>query len=437
MDNSTRPGDEDLLEKINREEVLRQVPLITFLIILAIIGTLGNLLVCYVYTKKYSASNCRTFIIVLSAVDVFVCAVIIPFEIMVLMREYNFKHAWICKVSVFLNTWLTLTAGCLLLAIAIDRYRKVCRPFSWQITHVAARNMCIMAGLLGLAFSWISPVIYGAQKSTHSVYNITISQCTETYAMQLTVWPLINNISFAVLFIGALTGIVVMYCFIAIRVRQHIERKSMFLPNRQTYIVNDAEVSEMTIMSGKVAVRRKAKLVEDDTSDGLFRSSDSLDRKGVNETSEPEKTSLVLCSVDRVKSENRSVNRKSVISRMLSFGRHSLSLTKSLSTSTTNSVRQNIRIDPEAQRQKQRTAYIMFLISLAFIISYLPLICLLLIRVSDSTFVPSLNDTERAVYKFCLRSYYINCVVNPFIYGLWDSIFRKSCRNIVCKGICK
>lgn len=438
MDNSSRTYDDKLLEKLNQEEVMRQIPLMTCLLMLAVVGTLGNLLVCFVYKKKYSASNCRTFVIVLSAIDVFICAVIIPFEIVVLLREYNFKQSWICKVSVFLNTWPTLTTGFLLLAIAIERYRKVCQPFSWQITHSAAINMCVMSGVLGLAFSWISPVIYGAQKSTHIIYNITISQCTETDAMKQTVWPLLNSIFFAVLFTGALTGIIVMYCFIAVRVKQHIERKSKFLPSRQKYIVNDAEVSEMTVMSGKVAVRKKVKIKNDETSDSIFRSSDSLNSKGGNEISEPEKTSMILCSVEGVKCEERSsVNRKSIISRMLSFGRQSLSLTKTFSTSTTSTIRQNIRIRPEAQKQKQRTAYIMFLISLAFIISYLPLLCLLLIRVSDSTFVPSLNDTERAVYKFCLRSYYINSVVNPFIYGLWDSRFRKSCRKIVCKGKCK
>ncbi|XP_045181972.2 D(2) dopamine receptor A-like [Mercenaria mercenaria] len=433
MDNSTTDSVETL-NKLNYEEVLRQIPLMMFLAILGVIGTVGNSLVCYVYKKKYSASNCRTFVIVLSVVDVLISALVIPFEILVLFREYNFKRSWICKISVFLSTWPTLTSGFLLLAIAIDRYRKVCRPFSWQISHSAARNMCLMAGALGLAFSWISPVIYGIQKSKHSVYNITISQCAETDAMKLTVFPLLNNVFFAVLFIGALSGIMFMYCFIAIRIKQHVERKSVFSHSRQTYVVNDAEVSEMTVMSGKVAVRKKAKLQDDETSDAMFRSSDSLNSRSVHEISEPEKTSLVLCSVDGVRCEDRSVNRKSVLSRMLSFGRNSLSLAKSLSTSTMNSVKPNMRVKPEAQKQKQRTAFIMFLISLAFIISYLPLLCLLLIRTADGTFVPSLNDTERTVYKFCLRSYYINCAVNPFVYGLWDSRFRKSCKNIICKG---
>lgn len=434
MENSTESSS-DILRTLNREEVIRQVPLMTFLAIIGISGAFGNFLVCYVYKKKYSSSNCRTFIIMLSVVDMFICVVAIPFEILSLFREYNFKRAWICKMSVFLNAWPTLTAGFLLLAIAIDRYRKVCRPFKWQISHYVARVMCFTTVILGVAFSWISPVIYSVQTSIHRDFNITISQCVVTDAMKATVFPLLNNIFFAVLFVGALTGIIVMYCLIAIRVKQHIDRKSAFSPNSRIYVVNDAEVSEMTIMSGKVAARKKDKSPINNTGDSMFRNSDSLDSK--NDTPDAEKTSLVLCSVDAdVKCEGNNANRKSILSRMLSFGRQSLSLTKSLSTSTYNSVKTNIRVKPEAQKRKHRTAFIMFMISLAFIISYLPLLCLLIIRTANSAFVTSLDDTERTVYKFCLRSYFINCALNPVIYGLWDSRFRKSCKNIICKRKC-
>lgn len=437
MDDSS-DASKDMLNRLNREEVERQAPLVTYLVTLAVAGVIGNSLVCYIYKRKYRASNCRTFIIVLSIVDVFISVVVIPVEVLVLFRQYNFQHAWICKLTVFLNTWPTLTCGFLLLVIAVDRYRKVCKPFCWQISHSAARTMWMSTGVVAVAFSWISPVIYSVQTTIHSVHNVTVSQCVETEAMKKTMFPLINNIFFSVLFLGALAGIIVMYCLIAIRVRQHVQRKSLFNATRRTYFVDAAEASEMTIKSGQVAVRNTVKKCDLESSDMLFCSSDSQDSRHISETSGQETNTLVLHSVDaHVRCAELAGNRKSVISRVLSFGRHSIGSAKSLSTSSTgNAINPRPRKQQDAQKQKRRTAFIMCLISLAFIVSYLPLLCLLMLRTADGSFVSSLTDTGRTVYKFALRSYYLNCAINPVIYGFWDSRFRKSCKNIICNGKC-
>lgn len=421
------------VEDLNRSEVMRQIPLFIYLIIIGIIGTIGNLLVCIIYKNKYPSSNCRTFVLVLSVVDIFTSLFGIPLEILFLFREYNFRNAWICKASVFVNTLPTLTSGFLLLAIAIDRYRKVCKPFSWQISKRAAKWMCVFTAVAGVAFSWISPIIYGIQKQQHAIYNVTISQCIETDAMKQTLFPLLNNIFFAVLFIGALAGIIVMYCFIAVNVKRHHERKSQFMSNRGKYYVDQSEASELTVKSGKVVLRKKTSK-EKDVSDALFGNSDTLG-DGIEPEEVPYTNKQIVCNVDScIERKNDDENRKSILSRILSFGRSSLSLSRTFSTaSNASSINHNIIIKPVKRRQKYRTAFIMFLISLAFVISYLPLLCLLLIRTLNSTFVVSLNDQQRTAYKFFLRSYLINCACNPVIYGLCDKRFRKHCKKLICK----
>ena len=219
-----KAGDEITLEHLRRDVVSRLIPLIVYLALICVCGTLGNSLVCYVYKTRYGPSNCRTFVICLSTIDLFSCLLVIPFEIAVVLKEYNFQEEIICRISVFLNTWPTLSSGLMLLSIAVDRYSKVCKPFGWQISLKLSRDICIFNIFVALGFSWLSPIIYGVNKSVFNEYNVTISECTIKDSMKETLYPLINNITFAFLFLGALISMCIMYCFIGIGVKRHSKK---------------------------------------------------------------------------------------------------------------------------------------------------------------------------------------------------------------------
>ena len=79
----------------------------------------------------------------------------------------------------------------------------------------------------------------------------------------------------------------------------------------------------------------------------------------------------------------------------------------------------------------RKTTFSLFLISLAFVLSYLPTLLLLLMRSINSEFEANLTDTERAVYKFFIRICWLNCAMNPFLLALSGSRFRAHCNGIV------
>lgn len=511
------------VQEFNDAEVLRQVPLMAFLTILGISGIIGNSLVCYIYKTEYKTSNCRTFLIVLSSIDLFKSGAIIPFKVWTLFWEYNFTNVWICKLSIFLYIWPTMTSGFLLFAIAVDRYRKVCKHYSWQISHIATRNMCISAFLLGVAFSWMLPVIHGITTAKHSVYNITISQCEVTESMVATPFYLINNILFAILFIGTLSGIIVMYCFIAVRVKQQTERKvllcgahgtaatnlgafkngpdktvpqtnnkngnnengltkltsvdkSKHLTNITEHDINkhiDADIDENTTGSlpnlsydtglrtndiTKVGIENKSGSMPDmlsETRRGIYdttREGDEQTKTGSmpdlssetrigtsNDRTESIDKERMTGSVPILSCETRLgttdktgagiANKKTGSMPDLSSRRKYLTVSEALPPT-----RYTANVDKKLQqKENHRVALIMFLISLTFILTYLPVLCLLLIRNADKTFLPSLSLAERTMYNFFLRTYYIHCAVNPVIYGVWDYRFRKACQHALCK----
>ncbi|KAH3698396.1 hypothetical protein DPMN_085916 [Dreissena polymorpha] len=424
----TNSSEEILLEELSRKGNMRHIPLLVYLFIICIFGTFGNMLVFYVYRKKYGRSNCRMFVLCLSLIGLIACAIAVPFECLTLLREYRFERSWACKASVILNTWPTLTAGVLLLCIAVDRYRKVCRPLLWQISQKESFIMCVCSAGIGLAISWISPVIYGIQRSYNKQYNITVSQCVETEAMRKTVFPLINNVLFAVLFFGALFGIITLYCLIVRGVRRHNARRSNYLRGRTTSTPIHSEcvmnMAERQILCNNVT---------SETSDVMISESDNQCLPGM-ET----KSSLKPDTKRHPQESNRHFVLGSMLSlstRPISFLSRTFSTTTVNTTTTVNDVTYRSRENGTNAKQKNanRTAIIMFQISLAFIASYLPLIVILLIRQFDTNFVDNLSDIGRAMYKFGLRSYYLNFALNPLIYGVRDKRFRQTCKQLLCR----
>ena len=139
---NTTATDWELLEKLNNDEVIRQIPLMVYLFLISLAGIPGNGLVCYIYKSQYSMSSSRWFIFFLGAVDIILCVVILPCELATLFQQYTFTNRIWCKFSAFFNLLMLISLGLTLLVVSIDRYRKVCKPLGWQINFKIARILC-------------------------------------------------------------------------------------------------------------------------------------------------------------------------------------------------------------------------------------------------------------------------------------------------------
>jgi hypothetical protein len=74
------------------------------------------------------------------------------------------------------------------------------------------------------------------------------------------------------------------------------------------------------------------------------------------------------------------------------------------------------------QTNSNRSAFVMFMVTIAFFLSFAPAFPLIFIKSSIE------SNLERTLYKFFIRSYLLNCVVNPIIYGFFDPQFRRLCK---------
>lgn len=77
-----------------------------------------------------------------------------------------------------------------------------------------------------------------------------------------------------------------------------------------------------------------------------------------------------------------------------------------------------------------RSTLMLFLITLAYILSFVPFYIIVIIRQSDETFVLGLSEGELMAYHLFLRSYLLSSAINPFIYSFCNAQFREYCRDL-------
>ena len=132
--------------------------------------------------------------------------------------------------------------------------------------------------------------------------------------------------------------------------------------------------------------------------------------------------------------ESLNKERKSLSGRLLSITSKMSSTLSRMKSITSRQLEPKVSTVGKTQYLKQaharKMAFQMFCISLAFVLSYVPHLLLMLMRALKDDFIDNMSDTGRALYKFFLRSYFLQCMINPIIYAACASRFRRECKKL-------
>ncbi|KAL8593416.1 hypothetical protein ACOMHN_067237 [Nucella lapillus] len=159
---------------MEEEELLPQSPLtgemialLTVLSLFTVVGSVGNGLVLFVFSRVRDKTTAQIFILALALIDLFTCMVIIPFTMFVEYTRYDIKYDFLCKLYQFLITSKVPLSAFIMVAIAFDRYFCICLPLKkiitpWR-TKVVIVSLALFASILGVMTS----LAYGV----YQVYN--------------------------------------------------------------------------------------------------------------------------------------------------------------------------------------------------------------------------------------------------------------------------
>ncbi|KAK3578916.1 hypothetical protein CHS0354_035539 [Potamilus streckersoni] len=428
------------LKQINDAEVIVLLPVIVFYVIIMVSGIIGNIFVLIIYTYRFKRMSAKFYILSLAILDLIVCCIGIPYHLLDVLHPYTYFFSNACKALTFLITFFTFGSIYVLLVVGVDRFLKICRPLKKQVSDFGRRKACFIAIGLGLISSWPQAVIYGHSSVVPLGYvNITGVECFVDDFYQETKYPIIYLGFTFFIAICIIITLIVLYSFICYKIYIHDKYKGDILRT----IAGSSTFPETNTHNNKVPVGSFSEEKPQQIFVQTFK------------TNNQKRKPIRLCSCVREITPERNLNslsfscgtgaskrnsdvcprRSRSRSESLHEDQHSgndrneESLMKSIKSVKERA--ESVTHSHQRQNSTRKITLMMFSITIMFIISYIPYIAM---SVADSLVEDlwkGIGTTRLVIYDFFLRSYVINNMVNPIIYGFWDDRFRLECIRLI------
>lgn len=378
----------DKLEEWNHELLQHYIINDIILGMYLILGVTGNVLVILVYAFRMNKKkDDRYFIPYLAVVDLLACICRSCLELAMNLNPVKFRGRLLCKFAWFPTNVTAIMSILLLLAIALQRYLKVCRPFGTQMTLGWKRFAMVSCTVFAIGAS--APLVFYNDeiKVYNPETNVTGYVC-DTDVKNNNGQGFIAYITFAsatsLLLMIALT--ILNICIgrtIFQQLRAKHKRKSI-TNNLNRYQVSNCVQSTLLVAENK-------------------------DQTGEHELSISE-------------TETSFYNRNTSLNALANSNRDNNSSNGS---------------DSQAGCKmsfSHRYSLMFMAIAVAFIISYSPRLILLFITLDDPKFFGKISQTQLTVLSVVREMNVVNNIVNPFVYGFFDHAFRKESRKLLCKS---
>ena len=512
----SRVGD---LEEVSDGHVFHLIPSIVYTSTLMILGVIGNYIVLYVYFFKWRKSTSRVFILFLTGLDFINCVTSFPVEIFIMRYYLMFDNPWLCKLSRFGPYTMNSASAAILVGIAVDRYKRICRPHGIQFNAKQSTYICIFCIIGALICTWPVLVLYGTREI--NLGNVVGYSCLVENKFDNSVFPVVYFcIMMGSSFLIFLT-LSILYYFIGLqlfRIRKSREKRVSKTHDiiqksckRLTMGAQPSEVSNLVnAMNGfliktreikhfidEIKERTETKRVEsftqdvkhqvpviqiqnacDDASELIpvesqanscdngshMKPYDSASKDGgyllsqsgdvTNTTSAPTR-SLSIDSIISIKTTRKDsglsleehvdsrIKEHSDKSIRTSVHRLSIDSINSTNTPRKDSVQSKVGLEDDDEVSYKcirmyfrigKSTLMLFLITLAYIFSFLPYYTVVIIRQSKPGFVSQLSDTGYMTYNVLLRSYQLSSAINPIIYSFCNRRFRSLAQGLFRRG---
>ena len=239
------------LSERSAEAFKMRVPVVSFLVLIAVVGAAGNVLVLTVYSHKFHSCSTTVFILAMAACDLFTNVVALPMQIISIRYAYN-TIQWRCR-AMFAAVSLGTGAGTLLLVpVAYDRFWKVWRPTQYRTTHRKSVLVSVCTILTACAIYGPFIPIYGVLRFETGVPGIRANICWIEEAYRDTAYYIAYKVTETLVFYASLLTQIVLYSLIAVKVMQQMKIQQNKLSNRVSKLSTDVQGNKRSIKNTDV-----------------------------------------------------------------------------------------------------------------------------------------------------------------------------------------
>lgn len=347
-----------------------------FMVFLSIIGSVGNGHAFCVYFCRYNSSNHRTFVVALAVMDFIACFVVIPFEIFDMRYKYTFTSSDTCKTFRYINHCVVVSSGVMLGVIAVERFRKACRPFLRQLSTKGALAACLGTVLFSVIVNTPSIVFYGSAEK--EVKGITVYNCQALPGFRKNIFYKMYNGFLLILSTSIFLICTVMYIFV-----------------------------------GRVLYKQMKFRME------VQQTQRAPQQSMINDDVESESSSVMLST----RESSSQGGKKNVL--------------RSLSSVSMNALNRLSTKRKKFGVNRSRRITVMFIVATG--VSYIgvfPNSVLLIIKAANKSYYRTMSAELGSFIRFLLRGYFLSNVTNPIVYSFFDDRFRRECRNLYSRLKC-
>ena len=367
----------EVLKIMNQSQFHILTPSFILACILLVLGVPGNMIAVMVYITKMKRSTAGYFIITLALSDLTNCLVSLPLEMYLITHFMTFDVPWLCKFSRFLTAAMNNTSSFVLVAIAVERFRSICTPLKPRYTSFFSKMICLCIATAAILSALPMVWGYGTFTYTVTVYNVTVhgKTCLVDDGVRHTSYP---NFLLIYFFVGHIVVFIVLaFLYIC------IARKLMLQHKFQN--------SDMSKSSQSILLQRQNStysVLSFSTKHTSIRQQDVDDGRG-----NPRKVSRTSSSQSTI---DLSLSRK--------HGGHIF--------------------------RTKRLTCMLFLVTFVFEVSFIPYLVIVSLRNQYPDMYEQMSTGSKMAYQFFLRSYLINCAMNPIIYCFYNQNFRHGVKRL-------
>ena len=439
------------LETFNDEIFTTYLPAVIYTAVLMMVGTPGNAIVIYIYRFKWRRCTSRVFIISLAILDFINCISTLPMEIYIMRYSVMLDIPLVCKLSRCLTYTMNSASAMILVGIAVDRFKRICKPFTPAFSVVNSKHICIGSVFISVGITWPALVLYGTREI--QIGTITGKSCLVENRFDSTPYPNIYFICMGSMTIVIFTTLSVLYYFVGVQIYKRRDFKQKRCSRVEMIVEEDStEKSENGIANAgassnssndagnyiNTGIKDVASqdLPDTRTERRISEQCDDMENKKVIERKDSQHRMLdVQTCVEEVQ-EVRSKDKHSKASDTLGNVHNSK---RRQSRVKYRLVRGSTTIMPSGRRKYSdyltirigKSTLMLFLITVVYIASFLPFYILAIIRQSKGLSVQQMSRASLMAYQVSLRSYLLSSAVNPLIYSFCNAQFRGHFLNIV------
>ncbi|XP_070209838.1 uncharacterized protein [Littorina saxatilis] len=168
----------EFLNQKNAEYVSKLVPTIVFLVVMMIVGMVGNTVVFTVYYKGFKPSVTRIYILAINVCAFLISVVCIPLQILRICINNTFHSEWGCKTTDSIYSILTICSAFILVAVSVYRQNVICNVrHSLQYSLERAYVSILLCAIGSFILSVPLGVLRGNSKAIFADSNITGVRC--------------------------------------------------------------------------------------------------------------------------------------------------------------------------------------------------------------------------------------------------------------------